>query len=481
MSEKSSNWKSANKGALLGSLLGVFGLAYLIEHFAGELKILPVNTAMLAPFMLLLLSIAVVPFISSHWWERNFPWVSYCLGAIAIIYYFFVINNGSRMMHTAMEYYSFIALIGSLFVVSGGIVIQITGRSTPIANVTLLAVGAVIANIFGTTGASMILIRPFLRMNKYRVSGYHVVFFIFIVSNIGGLLTPIGDPPLFLGYLKGIPFFWVMSRTVIIWLLTTVVVLIVFYVTDYHHYKKLPDEMEHEIEDTGDEATIKGLHNMMFLLVILIAVFMDRPWREIIMITSAVASYLTTKQSLYQRNEFNFIPVKEVAILFAGIFATMVPVLDWLELNAAKLGFTQPGHFFWGSGILSSFLDNAPTYLTFLSAACGVHGLNVDNLSHINALIGELSAEEMAGVKGGLIGAPICVLGENSWRYVQAISAGAVLFGAMTYIGNGPNFMVKSIAEQARVRMPSFFGYMIKYSIPVLIPVYAAVWLLFFW
>ena len=144
--------------------------------------------------------------------------------------------------------------------------------------------------------------------------------------------------------------------------------------------------MEHEIEDTGDEATIRGLHNMMFLLVILIAVFMDRPWREIIMITSAVASYLTTKQSLYQRNEFNFIPVKEVAILFAGIFATMVPVLDWLELNAAKLGFTQPGHFYWGSGILSSFLDNAPTYLTFLSAACGVHGLNVDNLSHINAL-----------------------------------------------------------------------------------------------
>ena len=206
MSEKSSNWKSANKGALLGTLLGVFGLAYLIEHFAGELKILPVNTAMLAPFTLLLLSIAVVPFISSHWWERNFPWVSFGLGAIAVIYYFFVINNGSRMMHTAMEYYSFIALIGSLFVVSGGIVIQITGRSTPIANVTLLAVGAVIANIFGTTGASMILIRPFLRMNKYRISGYHVVFFIFIVSNIGGILTPIGDPPLFLGYLKGIPF-----------------------------------------------------------------------------------------------------------------------------------------------------------------------------------------------------------------------------------------------------------------------------------
>ena len=181
------------------------------DAFAIEYEILPVNPVMITPFILLLLAIAVMPFINRHWWEHNYPFVSFALGAVTVIYYFFILKNAPRMLHTAIEYFSFISLIGSLFVVAGGIHIRVKGRSTPLANVILLGIGSVISNLLGTTGASMVLIRPYIRLNKYRISGYHIVFFIFIVSNIGGMLTPIGDPPLFLGYLKGIPFFWVRA------------------------------------------------------------------------------------------------------------------------------------------------------------------------------------------------------------------------------------------------------------------------------
>ncbi len=468
------------KAVVIGSLSLAVVLAIIIEHMAGaSYKIVPVQPFMLAPFILLLLCIAIVPFISSDWWGRRYPLVSYGLGLVGVLYYFLILHNGTRMMHTALDYFSFICLIGSLFVVSGCLHIRIKGRSTPIVNVLLLAIGAVIANLFGTTGASMLLIRPYIRINRYRITGYHIVFFIFIVSNIGGLLTPIGDPPLFLGYLKGVPFFWVIARTWHIWAFVNALVLAVFYVIDRHQYRKIPLPLEHEIEEKGEHAWIQGLHNMIFLVVILAAVFLDRPIREIIMIGAAVGSYLTTRSEIHRQNDFNFIPIKEVAILFAGIFATMVPVLDWLELNACNLGIVGAGAFYWGSGLLSSFLDNAPTYLNFLSAACGIHGLNVENLEHMKALLGLLPPDQVNQLIGTL-GAPTCIINDESWRYVQAISAGAVMFGANTYIGNGPNFMVKSIAEQAHVRMPSFFGYMVKYSIPILLPIFIVVWYIFF-
>ncbi len=468
------------KGVVIGSLFLAVILAIIIERLAGaSYKIVPVQPFMLAPFILLLLCIAIVPFISSDWWARRYPLVSYGLGLVGVLYYFLILNNGTRMMHTALDYFSFICLIGSLFVVSGGLHIRIKGRATPIANVFLLAIGAVVANLFGTTGASMLLIRPYMKVNRYRLTGYHIVFFIFIVSNIGGLLTPIGDPPLFLGYLKGVPFFWVIARTWYIWAFVSALVLVVFYFMDRHHYRKIPLPLEHEIEVEGEHARVQGLHNMIFLVVILGAVFLDRPVREIIMIAASVASYLTPRNDVHRQNDFNFIPIKEVAILFAGIFATMVPVLDWLELNACNLGIVGPGPFYWGSGILSSFLDNAPTYLNFLSAACGLHNLNVDNLQHMKALLGLLPPEQLSQLKG-VLQSPTCIINDESWRYVQAISAGAVMFGANTYIGNGPNFMVKSIAEQAHVRMPSFFGYMIKYSIPILVPIFFVVWYIFF-
>ncbi len=449
------------------------------EAMAMEYQIMPVNPVMIAPFILLLLAIAVVPFISADWWGRRYPLVALILGAVSVCYYFFVLHNGPRMLGTALEYFSFITLIGSLFVVSGGIHIKVKGRSTPIANVILLSIGAVIANLFGTTGASMILIRPFLRMNKYRISGYHVVFFIFIVSNIGGLLTPIGDPPLFLGYLKGIPFFWVIGNLWQIWLLAVSMVLFIFYLIDKHHYEKLPDSMEREIEAEGEHAWIQGSHNILFLFVIIGAVFLHEPVREMIMISAAVASYWTTKRDIHEHNDFNFVPIKEVAILFAGIFATMVPALDWLELNAGKFGISEPAHFYWLSGILSSFLDNAPAYLNFLCAAFGLHGLNVDNAVHMKAVLCSLPVDDVNQLNVLTTHASRS-LGPQTWKYIQAISAGAVMFGANTYIGNGPNFMVKSIAEQANVKMPSFLGYMVRYSIPILIPVFAIIWYIFF-
>jgi Na+/H+ antiporter NhaD/arsenite permease-like protein len=444
-----------------------------------EYTIIPVHPSLIMPFALLLLAIAFMPFINASWWEKRYPFVCLILGSITLIYYFFILENAPRMISTAFEYISFIALIGSLFVVSGGIHIRIKGRSTPHANVILLAIGAVVSNLLGTTGASMVLIRPYIRVNRYRISGYHIVFFIFIVSNIGGLLTPIGDPPLFLGYLKGVPFFWVISRVWHIWLVALAAVLLIFYIIDYHEYKKIPDTMEHEIEETGEHGAVDGLHNVIFLLMIIGAVFLHEPVREMVMVIAAAASYFTTKRQIHEMNHFNFIPIKEVAILFAGIFATMVPALDWLELNAGILGILSPAHFYWCSGLLSTILDNAPTYLNFMSAAFGLHGLSVDNPTHMHAMLGSLTASGIQQLQLLQV-SHLQPVTAQSWKYIQAISAGAVMFGAGTYIGNGPNFMVKSIAEHQHVRVPHFMEYVIYYSVPILGPVFIGIWLLFF-
>jgi Na+/H+ antiporter NhaD/arsenite permease-like protein len=449
------------------------------DAHALEYAIVPIHPAFITPFILLLLAIAFMPFINADFWEKRYAIVCLILGLIPLIYYFLILENGPRMISTAFEYLSFIILIGSLFVVSGGIHIRIKGRSTPMANVVLLTIGAVISNFLGTTGASMVLIRPYIRVNRYRISGYHIVFFIFIVSNIGGLLTPIGDPPLFLGYLKGVPFFWVISRVWHIWLFALAGVLLVFYIIDHYNYKKLPDTMEHEIEEAGEHAAVDGLHNIVFLLIIIGAVFMHEPLRELFMVGAAVASYYTTDKQVHEMNHFNFIPIKEVAILFAGIFATMVPALDWLELNASSLGITNPAQFYWCSGLLSTILDNAPTYLNFLSAAFGLHGLSVDDPVHMHAMLGNLPDSALQQLQLLQISHLQPITGQ-SWKYVQAISVAAVLFGAGTYIGNGPNFMVKSIAEQSHVRVPHFMEYVFYYSLPVLGPLFIVIWFLFF-
>jgi Na+/H+ antiporter NhaD/arsenite permease-like protein len=407
----------------------------------------PVPLYAAGPFLLLLASIAIIPLVAPHWWERHYPKVAFALALIVVLYYLLVLRRPARLFLTAEEYVSFIVLIGSLFVVTGGILIRIEGTGTPLVNTAILAVGAVVANVLGTTGASALLIRPYLRINEDRLRPFHVVFFIFVVSNVGGLLTPIGDPPLFLGYLKGVPFFWIFERVWLIWLFAVAALLAIFYAAEMaaQRGRLSPVSASRRIE-------IVGWKSLLFLGAILGAVFLHTPWREVIMAASAWAAYRLAPKPVLAENEFSFGPIREVAIVFAGIFATMVPALDWLEANAGKLGVSTPGAFYWGTGILSSVLDNAPTYLNFLAAAFGLHGLTVDNPEHMRLFL------------------------SNHWKFIQAVSVGAVFFGACTYIGNGPNFLVKSIAEQGGVPMPSFFGYVLRFTVPVLLPIFAAVW-----
>ena len=277
-----------------------------------------------------------------------------------------------RVWHTTEEYLSFIALVGSLFVVSGGIHINVKREATPLANVVFLLIGAVTANLLGTTGASMLLIRPWLRMNKYRVTGHHVVFFIFIVSNVGGCLTPIGDPPLFLGYLMGVPFGWVARHCLGAWAMGVGLLLVMFVIVDYRNYLRAPRAVREELAG-HEQWRLDGLTNLVFLGVILAAVFVNHPpfLRELLMAGAAAGSYFTTPKPVHESNHFTLHPIKEVAILFVGIFGTMMPALDWLQGNAGTLASATPGLFYWGAGSLSSVLDNAPTYLCFLKAAFG--------------------------------------------------------------------------------------------------------------
>lgn len=428
----------------------------------------PPSPYMVIPFIVLLLMISTGPLFYKHFWEHNYPKIAIFLGSITVFYYLFIFNDSMSLVHTLHEYLSFIALLTSLFVVSGGILIKVDVKSKPFANVILLAVGAVISNFIGTTGASMLLIRPYIRINKNRIKPYHIIFFIFIVSNIGGALTPIGDPPLFLGFLKGIEFFWVIQHVWHIWLLTIFIVLTVFYLIDSHNYKIAPVD---ESDYTG-KIQIKGQKNFIYLLLIIISVFIDPAvirWvpsleplpigiREIIMVSIAFIAYKNADKEALKGNEFDFEPIKEVAFLFIGIFATMIPALQLVAYETHEFGEKLTADiFYWGTGILSSILDNAPTYLNFLSAAMGKFGLNIDNFQHVK----EFETHD-----------PI---------YLMAISIAAVFFGSMTYIGNGPNFMVKSIAEKSGIKLPSFFGYVVKYSVPILLPVFTLVWLLFFY
>ena len=418
---------------------------------------------MILPFGVLLALIAIGPLFFARWWARHYPKLSFGLGAITLAYYLFWLppKATSNALHTAAEYVSFIALIGSLFVVSGGIHITVKGEATPLANLRFLFIGALLANVLGTTGASMLLIRPWLRVNKYRVTAHHVVFFIFIISNVGGCLTPIGDPPLFLGYLKGIPFWWVLQHCWPMWAVGLGILLATFYIVDSGNYLRAPTLVRQELAKPPDQWRFEGLGNSFFLAVILGAVFINQPpfLREVLMILAAAGSYLTTRKSVHEANHFNFHPIQEVAILFAGIFATMMPALDWLEFNANKLNHPSPALFYWASGSLSSVLDNAPTYLTFLSATLG--------------------ALTSTGGSGEAQVAQLLNSAHQN-KYIVAISIGAVFFGANTYIDNGPNFMVKSIAEQQKVHTPTFLGFVFKFTMPCMLPMLAVVWWLFF-
>jgi len=463
---------------------------------------------MIIPFGVLLVAIALMPLLAHKWWERHYPKIAIGLGLITLSYYLFHLRAYERVLEVGHEYISFIALIGSLFVVASGIHINVKGEATPLENVAFLFLGAVVANLVGTTGASMLLIRPWLRMNKYRITGHHVVFFIFIVANVGGSLTPIGDPPLFVGYLKGIPFWWVAEHCWPMWLTGVGLLLAIFFVIDTINYHKAPKRVREELAEAPDVFRIRGLTNILFLAIILGAVFITRPifLREIIMVAAAVASYYTTPRTIYRANEFNFHPIREVAILFAGIFATMIPALDYLELHAGKMGRPKVDTYYWATGTLSAVLDNTPTYLTFLSAQMGalvphetvqtIHSLLQDGKKDLSALMAGQPEDVQNALKAlKRIDARAFVVGRASSDHIRiayllgnhelnafvvAIAVAAVFFGAATYIGNGPNFMVKSIADHWKIHTPSFLGYVMRYTIPFLLPMLIVVWWIFF-
>ena len=425
------------------------------------------------PFGIMLLTIAVGPLVAEHWWEnnRNKLIVSMLLGVPTAIW---LIVNGlaHNVEHQLIyDYVPFIILLCALFVTTGGIHLSGDIKAKPAINTAFLGLGWLLASFMGTTGAAMLLIRPLLATNSQRKYTVHtVLFFIALVANCGGLLTPLGDPPLFLLYLRGAEFTWFFSM-ILQWAFVGILLLVLYYIFDSYYYKK--EDWTNLSADSREVQPIRitGTINFLYLLGIIASVAFINPgyipqmgeehapmWlkllREIVLVSIIFLSIYTTKKKVREDNHFSWGPIIEVAVVFLGIFTTMIPAMMYLNNNAAELGLTKPWQFFYCSGALSSFLDNAPTAVAFHSLA---QGLPAEVLS-------SLGTEYVAGIPEILL---------------QAISMGAVFFGAMTYIGNGPNFMVKSIAEESGVKMPSFFGYMIKFSLIILLPVYILMQLIF--
>jgi len=429
------------------------------------------------PFAGMLLCIAVLPMVAHHWWEehRNQFLVSGLWSAPILGYLGYLIATDHHageaihgLAHAVEEYVSFIALLGSLFIISGGILLKGDLEGKPLTNTAFLAIGALIANLIGTTGASMLLIRPMLKTNSEREYVKHIpLFFIFLVSNIGGALTPIGDPPLFLGYLRGVDFFWTLHNLWVPWLAVVIVLLVMFFIVDSYFYKKEDQKSIARDKAEVEPMSVSGGWNFLLLGGVVAAVLLLSPdkenpdfrmyyVREIAMFGLAGLSMWRTSKKLREENGFTFGPILEVAALFCGIFITMIPATMLLQSHGAALGLNQPWQYFWATGLLSSFLDNAPTYVTFAALACG-------------SLPAECAGPEQLGTLAtGAEGAPLLI----------AISLGAVFMGANSYIGNGPNFMVRAIAEENGYKMPSFFGY-IGWAAVVLIPVFVVVTFVF--
>lgn len=433
------------------------------------------------PFACMLLSIAFLPLIAGNFWHHHFGKISAFWAASLAIPFVFIYKGIAvyEILHIILaDYVPFIILLWALFTVSGGILLKGTLRGTPIVNTCIILIGTILASWMGTTGAAMLMIRPFLRANDYRKNRtFMVVFFIFLVANIGGALTPLGDPPLFLGFLHGVSFFWTI-KIMPHMLLTGSILLVAYFCLDTYHYKKEGAAPP----DDGEKKSLRlvGTYNFIFLAGVVGAVLMSgvvdlgeittfgvhraaQDWlRDLLLIALGLGSLWATPKVIREKNEFTWFPIVEVAYLFIGIFITMIPCLLLLKagpdgafaflINAVK----EPYHYFWVTGLLSAFLDNAPTYLTFFNTALGSFYAGMTESASVPLLMTQKAI------------------------YLKAISAGAVFFGACSYIGNAPNFMVRSIATEAGTEMPSFFGYILKYTLIFLIPCFVIVTFIFF-
>jgi Na+/H+ antiporter NhaD/arsenite permease-like protein len=434
------------------------------------------------PFACILLSIALFPLILPDFWHHHFGKISAFWAATLGIPFLIVFKGAAlyEILHIFLaDYVPFIILLWSLYTVSGGILLRGTLRGTPIVNVIILIIGTLLASWMGTTGAAMLLIRPFLRANNYRKNRtFMVVFFIFLVANVGGSLTPLGDPPLFLGFLHGVSFFWTF-KILPHMLFVAIILLVIYFILDTYYYRKEGVSAPEE-EGVKEPLKLEGTYNFIFLAGIVGSVLMSGivDWGEVttlgihravqdwvrdgLLVIMGILSLVATPIRIRDDNDFTWFPIIEVAYLFIGIFITMIPCLLILKAGSQGAlafltnGVTQPLHYFWVTGGLSSFLDNAPTYLTFFNSALGAFYSGMSEAQAVPLLMTENAI------------------------YLKAISAGAVFFGACSYIGNAPNFMVRSISEEAGTPMPSFFGYILKYSLIFLIPVFVVVTFVFF-
>jgi Na+/H+ antiporter NhaD/arsenite permease-like protein len=410
------------------------------------------------PFVTLLATIALAPILWPGHWHKHAPKFCSAFAAITVGYYLVGLHAGSRVLSAGFEYASFIIVVGAFFVVASGIHLRVRGRSTPGLNAAFLVTGALLANLLGTVGASILLIRPWIALNRIRFAAFHAAFFIFVVSNIGGALLPVG-PPLLLGFVKGVPFWWVVQRCWAPWLVTLAAVIAVFWVWDRLNFREsiaAARETEHDRHAPGKWQCI-GARNFLAMAAMLVTlVLVPAGWRELLIVGIAILAYWFTAPEIRRLNEFTFTPLKEIAWIFLGIFGTVIPVIDYMERHAGNLGLHSDAQFFWITGMLSAVLDNAPAYLTFLAGALGLDGLSIEKAGHIARFIAA-----------------------NDHSLV-AISLGATFFGALTYIGNGPNLLVKAITEHARVPTPTFFGFIFKFAVPVLIPIFLLVSILFF-
>lgn len=422
------------------------------------------------PFGLLLVMIATGPVLYPHFWERFYAWIAGSLAALVIGYYIFIRHDYEAPIEAAADYVQFIALIAALYMAAGGILIEVHQKSTPWVNLALLWSGALLSNFVGTTGASMLLIRPYIRLNEKRIAPYHIVFFIFMVSNLGGVLTAVGDPPLLLGFLKGVPFLWTLRHGWLPWIIALLSLSAIFYYLDSKNY--LPDTAP--LSQKG--IRFSGYFNLLLLALIACAVLLDPKIipslptlhyhghhhsfiRELIMVSIAMLAYARGDKEVLKANGFNLAPLKEVIFVFIGIFGTMIPAIQIIKAWACSpqgLPWITPHFLYWITGLLSSVLDNAPTYLNFLAAGMSAQGLSMEK------------AEE------------VLQYAQAFSPYLKATSMGAVFFGAMSYVGNGPNFMVRAIAEEQGIKMPSFGKYISAFALPYLLPVLGLVWLLFF-
>ena len=453
------------------------GFLFAAEGNAPHLNGADLSIFWVFPFAGILLSIAIFPLVAPDFWHHNYGKISAFWAILLIVPFLLKVGftiTLYELLHVGLlEYVPFIILLLALFTISGGVQLKGALVGTPIVNTGIIFIGTALASWMGTTGAAMLLIRPLIRANKERKSKVHViVFFIFLVANIGGSLTPLGDPPLFLGFLKGVNFFWTTSAMMVPMLFMVFSLLIIFFIFDSYLYKK---ENIKKVE-TDIKISIEGSFNLLLLLGVIGSVLLSGFWRphiefelfyvhvelqnvirDILLLSLTFASWKLTSSKIREANEYTWFPIVEVAKLFAGIFVTIIPAIAILKAGTSgALGVVinsvsnQTGPinymYFWATGILSSFLDNAPTYLVFFNTAGGD---------------------------------PIQLMGELS-QTLLAISAGAVFMGANTYIGNAPNFMVKSISESSGIEMPSFFGYLFKWSLPILFPLFIIVTFLFF-